>query len=304
MKKPDRRKLITAGILLVFAVLSVTGLLASLQKAVVLQRAENYVEQSQEKALAAFITISAVKGIVAVVEGSDIVGIEVGDIVQPLYDAVDIAWKLITVSLASLYVIEILLKLCESLSPAFLTITFALLLLFQFMKKPTIRKTAFFTGILSFTFYLAIPFTLFISGFFSEGYSRPVREEFDIRMDEFQQEYERRIEEIKKGDIITIEGGEFSLLGEKELPSIDFPKFYLVIDIIEDMGALARELPDLLLRTGVSWILDVIIVPLGLLFILYKLTLIFVESVFGSARADRLEKTLQKYLNNCKDRPA
>jgi len=87
--------MITAGILLTLAILSITGVLTSLQRIVILPPAENYVEASQEKALTAFITVSAVKGLIAVVEGSDVVGIEVGDVVQPLYDAIDITWKIL-----------------------------------------------------------------------------------------------------------------------------------------------------------------------------------------------------------------
>lgn len=296
MKGPKRKRIITAGILFLLAVLSITGLAERFQRGVILPPAETYVEQSQEKALAAFITISAVKGIVAVIEGSDVVGIEVGDVVQPLYDAIDITWKLITASLASLYVIEILLDLCGSLSSVFLTITFTALLVFQFIRKTPIRRAAWFTGILSFTFFIAIPMTLLISGKFSESYSKPVREEFDTRMEQFQLDYETRINEVWQGELVALEGGNIGW-DEIEFPSVEFPKLEIVIGIMEGMGQVAEQLPDLLIRTGVTWLLDVIIVPLGLLILLYRLALLFTESVFGAARADRLERIIRKHID-------
>lgn len=47
-------------------------------------------------------------------------------------------------------------------------------------------------------------------------------------------------------------------------------------------------------------LLDVIIIPIGLLFLLYKLAILFTESLFGSARAEKLERTLRKYLEKGK----
>lgn len=43
-------------------------------------------------------------------------------------------------------------------------------------------------------------------------------------------------------------------------------------------------------------LLDVIIIPIGLFFLLYKLAILFTESLFGGARADKLERTLRKYF--------
>jgi hypothetical protein len=48
------------------------------------------------------------------------------------------------------------------------------------------------------------------------------------------------------------------------------------------MKELVEKLPELLFRTGVTWLLDVALIPMGLLFILYKLALLFMGSVFGS----------------------
>lgn len=289
--------MIQVGILLALAILSITGVLTKFQHKVILPPAENYVEASQEKALTAFITISVVKGLVAVVEGSDVVGIEVGDIVQPLYDAIDITWKLITLSLASLYAIEVLLLLCSSLGKFFLSILFILLLAFQFVKKDTIGKAAYFTGVLAFTFFLMIPLTLYISGFLSKQYSEPVKLEFEARMNQFETEYKARINEIQEGDLVTFEGGS---LGNLSLPRITFPKFYLVRAILIDMGELIEELPELLLRTGVTWLLDVVVIPLGLLLILYKLVFLFTQSLFGDIKAEKLNRTLKKHLEKLK----
>lgn len=274
MEKLNRARLIRVGVLLALSVLSVAGVFSSLQDRTILPPAREYVERSQEKALTAFITISVVKGLVAVVEGSDVVGIEVGDIVQPLYDAIDITWKVLAASLATLYALEVLLILCGTLGRFFLSVLFVILLSLQFTRGDILRRAAFSVGILAFFFFAAIPLTLVIGGRLSEGYSRPVRQQFDTRMEEFRQEFQERVEEMQSGDLIEF--------GSWTDPDISFPKFEIVKAILIDMKELVEKLPELLFRTGVTWLLDVAVIPIGLLFILYKLAQIFMGSVFGS----------------------
>lgn len=304
METAGRRRVITVSILLVLTVLATTGVLTTLQQKVILPPAENYIEESQEKALAAFVTISVVKGLVAVVEGSDVVGIEVGDIVQPLYDSIDITWKLITLSLATLYTLEIVLDLCGFLGSAFLGIVFILLGIMQFAEKESIRKFTHFFGILSFSFYFAIPASLFLSGKVSSSYSAEIQDEFDLRMGEFEENFDARLEEAQNAGLVDIEGWPPTITGSfpnynidwPDLRTITSPQYQVIAGIVTDMKDLIDVLPELLLRTGVTWLLDVMIIPLGMLFLLYKLALLFTNSFMGSARADKLEKAVSRSL--------
>ncbi|MCK5036411.1 MAG: hypothetical protein KAS73_10995 [Candidatus Sabulitectum sp.] len=299
----DRRAK-TLLVLLLLTILSFTGVLTKFQQKVILPPAENYIEKSQEKALTAFITISIVKGLVAVVEGSDVVGIEVGDIVQPLYDSIDITWKLIAASLATLYALEIILELCGFLGSLFLGIVFILLGLMQFKKKEQLRKFAFFFGVLAFSFYFAIPASLFLSGKLSNSYSAPIQDEFDLRMGEFEENFESRLEEAKHAGLIEIEGWPPRVTGSltnlsiewPDLGSISSPQYQVIAGIVVDMKDLIDVLPQVLLRTGATWLLDVMIIPLGMLFLLYKLAILFTDSFLGSARADKLERAVGKNL--------
>ncbi len=300
----DKRKLVTISLLFVFALLSVTGVMSSLQQKLILPPAENYVAESQEKALAAFVTISVVKGLVAVVEGSDVVGIEVGDIVQPLYDSIDITWKLITACLATLYTLEVILKLCSYLGSLFLTVLFVLLGTVQFFRNDSLKKLAYFFGVLAFAFYLAIPVSLFLSGKISSSYSEGIQDEFDLRMGEFEENFSSRLEEAKHAGLIQIEGwpprveGSFPNFSIEwpDLASVTSPQYQVIAGIVVDMKDLIDVLPEVLLRTGVTWLLDVIVIPLGMLFLLYKLLLIFIDSFLGSVRAQKFEKAVSRVL--------
>ncbi|MCB2149524.1 MAG: hypothetical protein KQI81_23790, partial [Deltaproteobacteria bacterium] len=55
-----------------------------------------YLEESYDSALEGFLVLSAVKSGLAVIEGSEVgigFNLQVGDLVQSVYDYVDIAWK-------------------------------------------------------------------------------------------------------------------------------------------------------------------------------------------------------------------
>ncbi len=304
MKTVNRQKLIVMSALLIFTVLSVTGVMSSLQKKLILPPAEKYVAESQEKALAAFVAISVVKGLVAVVEGSDVVGIEVGDIVQPLYDSVDITWKLITACLATLYTLEVVLKLCGYLGSFFLTVLFILLGAMQLSRNDFLKKFAYFFGVLAFSFYLAIPVSLFLSGKISSSYSEGIQDEFDLITGEFEEDFSSRLEEAKSAGLIQMEGWPPRLEGSfpnydiqwPDLGSVTSPQYQVIAGIVVDMKDLIGVLPEVLLRTGVTWLLDVIVIPLGMLFFLYKLLLLFIDSFLGSVRAEKFERAVAKTL--------
>lgn len=94
-----KRGLITAG-LLAALFLAAAGLLDRGLDAAGLkyltQTNSRYLDNAFQKSLSGFLLLSSIKSGLAVVEGSEVgVGfsLELGDVVQPVYDYVDIAWK-------------------------------------------------------------------------------------------------------------------------------------------------------------------------------------------------------------------
>ena len=71
-----------------------------------------YLERAYEESKKLFITLSLLKGTTDVIEGSTVnvnvilgMNIQIGDLVQPIYDIIDILWK---ISLASVVVLKYL----------------------------------------------------------------------------------------------------------------------------------------------------------------------------------------------------
>ena len=78
--------------------------------------AEEYLDRSLERATLGFLTVSAIKGAFAVIEGSEVsatlgvgAAIEVGDAIQPAYDYVDLAWRTLFSASAVLLGLKVLL---------------------------------------------------------------------------------------------------------------------------------------------------------------------------------------------------
>jgi hypothetical protein len=94
------KKCLLAGAMIIALGLSVAGVLdRGLDKCGLgyLSRTnERYLETASRKSMSGFLLLSSIKSGLAVVEGSEVgVGfnLELGDVVQPVYDYVDMAWK-------------------------------------------------------------------------------------------------------------------------------------------------------------------------------------------------------------------
>jgi hypothetical protein len=88
------------------------------------QRAEDYLDHSLQRAVAGFASASAVKGVLALVEGSEVgfslvgeTSIEVGDLIQPTYDYVDIAWRTLFTGSLVLLCLRLLLETSYAVAP-------------------------------------------------------------------------------------------------------------------------------------------------------------------------------------------
>lgn len=71
--------------------------------------AKDSLDRSELRAVSVFGVLSVLKTGLAVVEGSAIVGFEIGDLVQGPYDTVDFAWRLAVVAICGLEVERLLL---------------------------------------------------------------------------------------------------------------------------------------------------------------------------------------------------
>lgn len=162
---------------------------------------EKYLKNSLDKAVTGFLILSGIKTGLAVIEGSEIgVGfnLELGDLVQSVYDYVDIAWKTAlaggTVILLTRLVIKAVALIdhwCFAL--ALLAILISLIFKWFFPQylriSRIIREATFFAVMFTVVFYLVFPFSISGAAFLSEKITAPLIQEsqqsFESIKDEF-----------------------------------------------------------------------------------------------------------------------
>ena len=66
----------------------------------VVQKNEQTVDKLVMDTTSSFISVSIIKGTADMIEGSTLFGIEVGDVVQPVLDSVNVVWKFLLCALA------------------------------------------------------------------------------------------------------------------------------------------------------------------------------------------------------------
>ena len=146
----------------------------------------SYLDESYDRALEGFLVLSAVKSGLAVIEGSE-VGIgfsfEVGDLVQSVYDYVNIAWKTVLAGGTILLITRLALDGVTLVDHWVLTLAFFQLLLVAAVQGLFPRRRAIVRILKSFTatcgfvvvlLYLILPLAVLGASWLSDALTRPL----------------------------------------------------------------------------------------------------------------------------------
>jgi hypothetical protein len=185
---------------------------------------QTYLKQSMDKAVSGFLILSGIKTGLAVVEGSEIgigFNLQVGDIVQSVYDYVDIAWKTALAGGTVILITRLLLQAVELIDHWFLALTFGfgfLVVLARWIFPRWVRANhlmkdaTFFLAVCAVVFYFIFPFSIAGAAFISQKITGPLIDEsqrsFEGIKDEFSVESINR--HIFSGDS---DGEESSIAG-------------------------------------------------------------------------------------------
>lgn len=162
---------------------------------------EAYLKDSFDKSVTGFLVLSGIKSGLAVLEGSEIgVGfnLQVGDVVQSVYDYVDIAWQTALLGGTVILLTLLLLRSAEMIDQWSL----ALLLFCVFASyginwfaprfartSRLIRETIFYLIVFTVSLYLIVPFSITGAAFLSEKITRPMIEESHKSFDNIKEDF-------------------------------------------------------------------------------------------------------------------
>lgn len=177
------KKEITAGILLILALTGVLENTGGMAAGKIIRANDAFLESSIESTVHLMIPIGVAKGAVDVIEGSSAV-VEFGDIVQPLLDYLDIAWRILLVSLILSTAGKYILLGSAPVANACLIISicfyFVHLTIRRFYPRGTnvhecCRKLAAFYFLGALLFAVLLPLTVFITSHLSGAITEPLR---------------------------------------------------------------------------------------------------------------------------------
>lgn len=246
-----------------------------------------YLDESQSKAFTTFLTLSVVKSGLAILEGSSAnlsllgsgLDVEVGDIVQSSYDTIDFAWRVMLVSYLALFLAEVLVMLGEVAGGFLLGLACLVGAAFLVLsRRDTGGRWLRLLGrvlsvllVLAVTLYLLLPLSLLIGSSLSDGIVEPIRSE-----------NQQALEELNR-KINIFQGSVTGWPGKAK-------------DLLESIGDLVETIAEGLLRMSVAYIVDVIVVPLGLVLALYWLMRTMLRSILGRTDSERFERAARKAM--------
>lgn len=276
-------KVVAIILCIVAALLSFGGRLGSLTdragNQALTRQNDNYLSTSFNKALVGFGTLSVLKAGLDIIEGSEIgaslgvtAQLEVGDIVQPAYDYVDIAWRTLLTGCVTLLSMQYLLKAATILDSYLLGATLMLLALFLITRwwRPTwisvkniLRDMLSVAIVVTLALYYILPLSVWGASKLSRTITQPAIEEA-----------QNGFEQAKK----TL------FPDDQQRASGIVAKLKQIQDRIEQIAAyLKDETKDMVvwaIKLITGYIFDCIVFPLALFTLLFWLTRSVIRYLF------------------------
>ena len=233
-----------------------------------------YLERAYEESKKLFITLSLLKGTTDVIEGSTVnvnvilgMNIQIGDLVQPIYDIIDILWK---ISLASVVVLKLETIYYEifkmKLASILIFISLVTYLPYTFSKNmvtEALKKISKYT-LLGLTFiYILLPGTILLSSAMSDYFEKEYKEPAVVRLNQSLDKLNK-----VKDDLFVMEQSKniFNIPSQIESTKNKFS------NLGQEISNVSKDLADFTpVIIGIT-LLSYIIMPLLLLIFLYKLT--------------------------------
>lgn len=161
---------------------------------------EQYLKDSLDNSVTGFLVLSGIKTGLAIIEGSEVgigFNLELGDIVQAVYDYVDIAWKTALAGGTVILLTRLVLKAVALVDHWCLALTLFSVIVYLVVKWffprrnrlfRLTREATFFLVLFSVVFYLIFPFSISAAAFLSGKITAPLIRESQKSFESIQDE--------------------------------------------------------------------------------------------------------------------
>ena len=240
-----------------------------------------YLQIAFDRSLTGFLVLSGIKSGLAVIEGSEVgigFNLEIGDIVQSVYDYVDIAWKTALAGGTILLITRLSLEAITAVDQWCLAMMFLVMLVFLVIEwfltadvrlANLFREAMLFLLVMTVTLYYILPLGISAASYVSAKITAPLIQSSQEGFEEVNQEFSpARINSRLFADEAGEEDSIFSTL--------DFTaKYEMTRERIRQIGQYFKDktalMATLTLQLVAGYLFDCIIFPLTFIVILYVL---------------------------------
>jgi hypothetical protein len=267
---------------------------------------QTYLEKSMDKAVNGFLVLSGIKTGLAIVEGSEIgigFNLQVGDIVQSVYDYVDIAWKTALAGGTVILMTRLLLQTADLIDHWCLALALASCLAAVVTRwtmpqaerlKRLTKDAAFLLVVSSVVLYVVFPLAITGAALISERITAPLIEESQRSFESIKEEF--AVENINRRLF-----PEESLDGDSRIAGLIFKgKVDQVKEYITNQAEYfkdkSRHIALWTLQLIAGYLFDSIVFPVVFFFLLFVVTKGALLYVFEDRKALSLRRDIRSIL--------
>lgn len=240
-----------------------------------------YLNDAFDRSLAGFLVLSGIKSGLAIIEGSEVgigFNLEIGDIVQAVYDYVDVAWKTALAGGTVLLMTRMCLEavaLIDHWCLAAMLLGVGVFLIFRWFLADcqrmtrVARESTIFLVVLTLILYVILPISITGASFLSKRITQPIIEETQTGFEDIHREFSPGYlsegffpEDVNEGSLFP--GFDFKAKYESTKERIQF-----IGTFFKDR---TRHMAVLTLKLVAGYVFDCIIFPLTFFVVLYLFT--------------------------------
>jgi hypothetical protein len=233
------------------------------------QANSSYLEEAFNKSLSGFLILSSIKSGLAVVEGSEVgVGfsLELGDIVQPVYDYVDIAWKAALAGGSIIVGMQLALKGLSLVDHWTLAILLTLLVACRLTRwLPTrwdgihmgLKQALRFVTTLSLALYLLLPLSVTGAAALSHHITRPLLQQAHQELERIENEISPK--NMDREDLTDLAAESFSSPSLKKRLTDTGTGVHMLISFLKTE---TDQIAALMFKLIAAYLFDCILFPL------------------------------------------
>lgn len=263
------------------------------------QNNDAYLEKSFANAEQLFLVLTAIKTVLAVIEGSGVgVGfnLQVGDIVQAVYDYIDFAWMVILLSALVIKLTQMLLLAASWADSPLLTMTLAVLLVYFSVKwgfkaqwarnlRRVLRDLSYFLVTITLAAYLLLPLSVAVGARLSAEITDSHKQTASVELLALEAELDARKAAIAETEGIFSKAGK---MGEAVMAMGNY------------LAARTADLFWQVISLCAAYIFDTVVFPLALFVLLFWLVRLLARYFFGlrqqKAFREDLAALLEQYM--------